>query len=58
MEARIQYLHTEDGVSITYATIGKGKPVVELRPWGSSIEQGWEHTSSHASRLNQRREVQ
>ena len=51
MEPRIQYAQTKDGANIAYATIGKGKPLVELRPWASSVEQGWEHTSSHASRL-------
>ena len=31
MEPRIQYAQTKDGVSITYAAMGEGKPLVELR---------------------------
>ena len=42
----------------TSATMGEGNPLVEFRPWESSIDQGWEYTSSHASRLLQRREAQ
>ena len=32
MEPRIQHAQTKDEVSIAYATIGKGNPLVELRP--------------------------
>ena len=48
MEPRIQYLQTEDGVSIAYATIGEGKPLVTLPPWAASIEQDWEHPDGRA----------
>jgi len=47
-EPQIQYLQTEDGVSIAYATIGEGKPLVILRPWAASIEQDWENPDGRA----------
>ena len=57
MEPRIQYCGTSDGVSIAYATLGYGRPIVfstrvwgdihrysamQLRPYfGALVERGW-----------------
>ena len=57
MEPRIQYCTTSDGVSIAYATLGDGRPIVfstrvwgdihrysamQLRPYfGALVERGW-----------------
>ena len=57
MEPRIQYCTTSDGVSIAYATLGDGRPIVfstrvwgdihrysamQLRPYfGELVERGW-----------------
>ena len=42
MEPRIQYAKTEDGVSIAYAVIGKGDPLVFLWNPHANIRQQWD----------------
>ena len=43
MEPRIQYAKTKDGVSIAYATLGEGMPLVSMPalPW-SHIQLEWQ----------------
>ena len=33
MEPRIRYAKTDDGVSIAYATVGEGHPIVLMSAW-------------------------
>ena len=42
MEPQFRFLTTTDGVRISYATIGQGPPLVELRPWAGYLEKDWE----------------
>jgi class 3 adenylate cyclase len=38
MEPRIQYAQTKDGVSIAYATVGQGPPLVRVLGWFTHLE--------------------
>jgi class 3 adenylate cyclase len=42
MEPRIQYVKTEDGVSIGFYTLGAGTPLVYMPPPWTFIETGWQ----------------
>ncbi len=43
MELRIQYAQSADGVSIAYATVGDGRPIVSMPiPAANHLERGWE----------------
>jgi class 3 adenylate cyclase len=47
MEPRIQYAKTSDGVSIAYATVGNGRPLVGMPPPAfSHVEHQWEFFGS------------
>ncbi len=48
MEPRIQYAQTKDGVSIAYAVLGVGPPLIGLAPWPASFEQDWENAEGRA----------
>ena len=48
MEPRIQYAKTKDGVSIAYAVLGEGPPLISLAPWPASFEQDWENAEGRA----------
>ena len=42
MEQSIQYAKTSDGVSIAYATLGNGPPVVYVAGWPGNLQKEWE----------------
>jgi class 3 adenylate cyclase len=42
-EPRIQYAKTSDGVSIAYAVVGEGPPLIAVRTWAAShVQLDWE----------------
>ena len=43
MEPRIQYAQTSDGVSIAYATLGSGPPLIYVCGWPGNLAIEWEH---------------
>ncbi len=48
MELRIRFCTTSDGVSIAYATVGQGPPLVVVNAWGSSLELFWKNPAFRA----------
>ncbi len=42
MEQSIQYAQTSDGVSIAYATLGDGPPVLYVAGWPGNLQKEWE----------------
>ncbi len=42
MEPRIQYAQTKDGVSIAFATLGEGLPLVNMPGPFSHVQMGWQ----------------
>jgi class 3 adenylate cyclase/predicted alpha/beta hydrolase len=43
MQPRIQYAKTADGVSIAYATVGQGPPLVRVLGWLTHLQVEWEN---------------
>jgi pimeloyl-ACP methyl ester carboxylesterase len=42
MEPQVQYLTTDDGVNIAYASVGEGSPILSIStPNGSHVERSW-----------------
>jgi class 3 adenylate cyclase len=48
MEQQIRFCTASDGVSIAYATVGEGLPVVHTNGWPTHLELEWETPSSRA----------
>ena len=42
MEQQLGFCTTSDGVSIAYATVGKGPPLVKAANWLNHLEFDWE----------------
>jgi len=50
MEREIRFCTSADGVRIGYCVVGKGRPLITVYPWGSSLEVNWYpfgYSSSH-----------
>jgi class 3 adenylate cyclase/pimeloyl-ACP methyl ester carboxylesterase len=48
MEQQIRFCTTSDGVSIAYATVGKGPPLVSISGWVSHLKLAWSNPESRA----------
>ena len=48
MEQQIGFCKTSDGLTIAYATIGEGSPVVYASGWPTQMEKEWESDSSRS----------
>lgn len=48
MEQRIRYCTTSDGVTVAYASVGEGPPVVYATGWPTHLEMEWETPSSRS----------